>query len=450
MENNALLDVIVIGAGYAGLTATRLLKETGKTVLLLEARERVGGRVYTHYIDNQLYVDLGGQWIGPTQDRIYALAREMHVNTFKTYNEGKNVILLNNQRKEYTGLIPKIDLPSLLNIDFVLKKLDRVAKQIDLQHPWKSMKAKELDSKTLASFLKENIYFSNAQKVVEAGLETLFACSPSEISLLHALFYIKSGTNLNVLLNIENGAQQDRFVGGAQLIANKLAEVLKENILLSHPVQKIKQEGNKVEVFTEKGIFLAKKVIVAVPPPMAQRIHYEPLLPAQREQLLQRMPMGTVIKCMAIYERPFWREHGYSGQAMLDEGYVQVTFDNSPFDAKYGILLGFSLADRAKQLMSFSQEERKSLVLNTFEKLFGEKALNPSYYIDKCWAEEEWSRGCYVGYMTTGAWTSLGEALAKPFGNIHWAGTETSPIWNGYIEGAIRSGERVVQEVLSA
>ncbi|GAB4471708.1 MAG: flavin monoamine oxidase family protein [Thermoflexibacter sp.] len=449
MENSALLDVIVIGAGYAGLTATRLLKETGKTVLLLEARERVGGRVHTHYIDNQLYVDLGGQWIGPTQDRIYALAKEMHVNTFKTYNEGKNVILLNNQRKEYTGLIPKIDLPSLLNIDFVLKKLDRLAKQIDLQYPWKSMKAKDLDSKTLASFLKGNIYFSNAQKVVEAGLETLFACSPSEISLLHALFYIKSGTNLNVLLNIENGAQQDRFVGGAQLIANKLAEVLKENILLSHPVQKIKQEGNKVEVFTEKGIFLAKKVIVAVPPPMAQRIHYEPLLPAQREQLLQRMPMGTVIKCMAIYEQPFWREHAYSGQAILDEGYIQVTFDNSPFDAKYGILLGFSLANRAKQLMNFSQEERKSLVLNTFKKLFGEKAVNPLYYIDKCWAEEEWSRGCYVGYMTTGAWTSLGEALAKPFKNIHWAGTETSPIWNGYIEGAIRSGERVVQEVLS-
>lgn len=450
MKNNALLDVIVIGAGYAGLTASRLLKEAGKNVLLLEARDRVGGRIHTHYIDNQLYVDLGGQWIGPTQDRIYALAREMQVNTFKTYNEGKNVILLNNQRKEYTGLIPKIDLPSLLNIDFVLKKLDRLAKKIDLQYPWKSMNAKDLDSTTLANFLKNNIYFSNAQKVVEAGLETLFACSSSEISLLHALFYIKSGTNLNVLLNIDNGAQQDRFVGGAQLIANKLAEILKENILLSHPVQKIKQAGNKVEVFTEKGVFLAKKAIVALPPPMAQRIHYEPLLPARREQLLQRMPMGTVIKCMAIYEQPFWREHGYSGQAILDEGYIQVTFDNSPFDAKCGILLGFSLANRAKQLMNFSEEERKSLVLNTFKKLFGEKAANPLHYIDKCWAEEEWSRGCYVGYMTTGAWTSLGEALIQPFGNIHWAGTETSPIWNGYIEGAIRSGERVVQEVLSA
>lgn len=450
MENRTLLDVIVIGAGYAGLTASRLLKEAGKTFLLLEARERVGGRIHTHYIDNQLYVDLGGQWIGPTQDKVYALAQEMKVSTFKTYNEGKNVILLNNQRKEYTGLIPKIDLPSLLNIDFALKKLDRLAKRIDVQYPWKSMNAKDLDSKTLASFLKNNIYFANAQKVIEAGLETLFACSPSEISLLHALFYIKSGTNLNVLLNIENGAQQDRFIGGAQLIANKLAEILKENILLNHPVQKIRQVGNKVEVFTANGIFLAKKVIVAVPPPMAQRIHYEPLLPAQREQLLQRMPMGTVVKCMAIYERPFWREQGYSGQAISDEGYVQVTFDNSPFDAHCGILLGFSLANRAKQLMNFSQEERKALILSTFRKLFGEKAANPLYYIDKCWAEEEWSRGCYVGYMTTGAWTSLGEALVKPFGHIHWAGTETSPIWNGYIEGAIRSGERVVQEILSA
>jgi monoamine oxidase len=449
MENKELLDAIVIGAGYAGLTAARLLKDAGKTVLLLEARDRVGGRVHTHYIDNQLYVDLGGQWIGPTQDKIYALAQEMKVNTFKTYNEGKNVLVLNNKRREYTGLIPTIDLPSLLNIDFVLKKLDRLAQKIDLTHPWRSVHAKDLDRQTLATFLRNNIYFSHAQKIIEAGLETLFACSPSEISLLHALFYIKSGTNLNVLLNVENGAQQDRFVGGAQLIANKLAEILKENILLSQAVHKIKQDGGTVEVFTEKGIFSAKKVIVAVPPPMAQRIYYEPFLPAQRAQLLQRMPMGTVIKCMAIYEKPFWREQGYSGQAILEEGYIQVTFDNSPSDAQHGILLGFSLADRAKQLMGFSQEERKPLVLNTFKRLFGEKAANPLYYIDKCWAEEEWSRGCYVGYMTTGAWTSLGEALAKPFGNIHWAGTETSPIWNGYIEGAIRSGERVVKEILA-
>jgi monoamine oxidase len=442
------IDVIIVGAGYAGLTATRLLKQAGKNVLLLEARDRVGGRIHTHYLDNQTYVDLGGQWIGATQDRIYALAKEMGVETFGTYNQGKNVIFINGKRKEYSGLIPKIDIPSLLNIDFVLKKLDKLSKEINLLQPWLGAKARDWDSMTLATFLDKNVRFANARKVLEIGLDTLFACAPAEISLLHALFYIKSGTDIYTLLNIENGAQQDRFLGGAQLIANKMAEMLQDNILLNNPVRKIRQSHGGVEVFTDKEVFTAKKVIVALPPTMAQRLIYEPILPAQRDQLLQRMPMGAVVKCMAIYKKPFWRAQGYSGQAVADTGYIQVTFDNSPQDEHCGILLGFSLADRGKKLMQFSQEERKNLVIDDFKRLFGAEASQFVNYIDKSWAEEEWSRGCYVGYMTTGAWTTLGEALAKPFMNIHWAGTETSPIWNGYIEGAIRSGERVVQEII--
>ena len=443
-----MYDVIVIGAGFAGLTAARRLNEAGRNVLLLEARDRVGGRVYTHWLDQHTYVDLGGQWIGPTQDFAYALARELGVETYRTYNEGKNIIALNDKVKFYTGLIPKIDVPSLLNIDLVIRRLEKMAKQVNLEQPWETPGAAKLDSMTLATFLDKMVRFKNARKVLEAGLDTVYAVSPSEISLLHALFYIKSGTSLDCLLNIDNGAQQDRFVGGAQLLAERLASKLGENLLFHSPVRRIIQEGPVVTVSGDGFAFKARKIIVAIPPVLASRIEYHPLLPSCRDQVTQRMPMGTVLKCFGIYEKPFWRDKGMSGQAVTDEGhFTQTTFDCSPKDGRRGILLGFCLANRARRFLELPEAERKRAVLGSFARFFGKEAAEPLHYIEKSWADEEWSRGCYAGMFPPGVWTGFTDALSRPCGNIHWAGTETSPVWNGYIDGAIRSGIRAADEV---
>ncbi|MBV6427660.1 MAG: putative flavin-containing monoamine oxidase AofH [Haliscomenobacter sp.] len=443
-----MYDVVLIGAGFAGLTAARRLQEAGREVLLLEARDRVGGRVWTHWIDGQTYVDYGGQWIGPTQDHAYALAAELGVETYATYNSGKHVIALDGSVNTYRGLIPKIDLPSLLNIDWVIKSLERHAKRINLDRPWESPGARKLDSQTLATFLDRNVRFGNARKVLEAGLDTVFAVSPSELSLLHALFYIKSGTNLDCLLNIDNGAQQDRFVGGAQLLADRLAEKLGGALRLQSPVRRIVQTGTGVAVIGDGFEFKAKKAVVAIPPALAGRIEYLPGLPGRRDQLTQRIPMGTVWKCFGIYERPFWRDKGLSGQAVTDENhFVQTVFDCSPKDGSRGILLGFSLANRARKFMQRSENERRNAVLSSFTQFFGKEAASPLIYLEKNWADETWSRGCYAGMFPPGIWTGFTDALAQPCGHIHWAGTETSPVWNGYIEGAIRSGERVAEEI---
>ena len=445
-----IFDYIIIGAGYAGLTAARELIKSNKNILLLEARERVGGRVFTKTLENGSYVDLGGAWIGPTQDKIYALANEFGVETFKTFDEGKSTQLFKGKVKRYKGLIPPLPIPSLLSLDMAIKKMNKLSKTVNLQKPWETPNAKYFDSMTLATWMQKQMSFETARVFFKIAAEAIWAADPSEISMLHAMFYTKSCGDLDMLMNIKGGAQEERLVGGASQPALRLAATFKDKIRLNSPVKSIFQDGENVIVRGNSFEFSAKRVIVALPPTLAGRIDYQPLMPANREQLTQRIPMGAVWKTYAIYEKPFWREDGLNGLAAADSGFANVTFDNSPKDGSKGIMMGFVLGNQAKAFSNLSELERKTSILETFATFYGEKALKPQLYLDHCWADEEFSRGCYAGVMPTGAWTSLGKALREPVGRIHWAGTETSDIWNGYIDGAIRSGERVAKEVLAA
>ena len=442
-------DTVIVGAGYAGLTAAQTLTRAGQKVKVVEARDRIGGRVHTHRIDDRTYVDLGAQWIGPTQDKIYELADQYGVETFQTYNQGKNQLLLDHKLKSYRGLIPKIDFLSLLNLDRVMHRLDRLAKTIDLEDLTNTPDAQALDRQSLCGFLDQHAHFRNARKILDAALETVLAVTASEISLLYALFYIKSGTDLRTLLEIDQGAQQDRFVGGAQRILDHMAEELGDIIELDSPVRSIEQSDQQVTITGHGFRHTCRKVIVAIPPTLAGRIHYSPALPPLRDQLTQRMPAGTVIKCYAIYDRPFWREQGFSGQVVTDESSpIQTVFDNSPADSSTGMLMGFSLANRARKLVKLSESERRRVVIKEFERFFGPNAAKPIHYIDRCWADEIWSRGCYAGILPPGSVVGYIDAIRQRCGNIHWAGTETATVWNGYMDGAIRSGQRAAAEVL--
>lgn len=445
-----IYDTIIVGAGYAGLTATRELLKAGKKVILLEARDRVGGRVHTQYFDDGIYVDLGAAWVGSTQDKLYALTKEFGVETFPTYDKGKSTLLYNNKLKHYKGLIPPLPIGSLLSLDMAIKRINKLSKTVDLKSPWNTPDAAYYDSMTLATWMNKQMPFKAAKVMFKLAAEAIWAADPNEISMLHAMFYTKSCRDFDTLMNVKNGAQEERMVGGASLPALRLAETFKEHIRLNSVVIAITQQNNQVIVKGDGFELVASKVIVALPPTLAGRIQYSPIMPANRDQLTQRVPMGTVWKTYAIYDTPFWREAGLNGLSATNEGYVTVTFDNSPKDASKGIMMGFVLGNQAKAFNQLSSEERKASALDTFAKFYGEKARNPIRYLDHSWAEEEFTRGCYTGLMPTGAWTSLGRALREPVGNIHWAGTETSDIWNGYIEGAICSGERVAQEVLKS
>jgi monoamine oxidase len=204
-----------------------------------------------------------------------------------------------------------------------------------------------------------------------------------------------------------------------------------------------------VELHTPRGVWEAKRVIVAVPPTLAGRIRYQPHLPAQRDQLMQRVPMGSVIKCMAVYDEPFWRRDGLSGMATSDTGPVKLTFDNSPPSGKPGVMLGFIEGQEARDLLGASRNKRRKAVLDAMARFFGNRVHHTIGYAEKSWAEDPWTRGCYVGYYPPGVLTGYRNAINAPTGAIHWAGTETASEWNGYMDGALQSGERAAGEVLS-
>src|SRR5215207_1552512 len=258
------------------------------------------------------------------------------------------------------------------------------------------------------------------------------------------------GGSFENLINTAGGAQDSRIVGGSQKISIEVAKRLGGSVVLDAPVHRIKHRAGRVEVHTPRGTWEAKRAIVTVPPTLAGRIQYQPHLPGPRDQLTQRVPMGSVIKCMAVYERPFWREDGLSGMATSDTGPVKVTFDNSPPSGKPGVMLGFIEGQEARNLTRKSKRERRKAVLGSLELYFGSAARTDARdYFDKSWAEDPWTRGCYVGYLPTGVLTGYRDAIHHPVGPIHWAGTETATEWNGYMDGAVQSGERAADEVLS-
>ena len=444
------VDVAVVGAGLAGLVAARELRNGGASVAVLEARDRVGGRLLNEPIGDGKVVEVGGQWVGPSQHRVTAVARSLRVDTFPTYNDGENVIAFKGKLVRYRGAIPRIGAPVLLDIAQAQWKLDRMARTVPLEAPWEAPKAAERDAQTFWSWMRRNVYTRAGHALLELGCEAVWAAQPEDISLLHMLFYIHSAGGFDALIGTEGGAQQDRFVGGSQLVAIRLAEELGDVVTLSAPVRRIEQDGDSVRVVADGLAVRARRAVVALPPTLTARIAYSPALPGYRDQLTQRMPAGAVIKCMAVYDRPFWRDEGLTGQATSDRGPVKLTFDNSPPDGSPGVLLGFLEGRQARQLGRVPAEDRRRAVIDGFARLFGPLAARPERYIERSWAEEEWTRGCYGCYFPPGGWTAFGPALREPIGRIHWAGAETATVWNGYMDGAVQSGERVAREVLES
>jgi monoamine oxidase len=444
------VDVIVVGAGLAGLSAGRELKRAGKSVKVLEARDRVGGRTLNHVFEDGTIVELGGQWIGPTQDRAIAYAEELGVDLFPTYERGDHVLGIDGAQRRWADESFGFDEDTLIEVSEIQGALEAVAETVDLDEPWKTQRARELDDQTLDAWLVERCTKPQCLRFYRMLVPALFCGETTQMSLLHFLFYIKSGGMIDMLVTTVGGAQESRCVGGSQELSLRLANELGDAVVLNAPVSRIIQADDGVEVIHDLGAAKGERVIVSVPPALAARIRYQPTLPAQRDHLTQQMPMGQVIKLQIRYDQPFWRDDNLSGFVLSVDHPVTVMFDNSPPDGRSGVLVGFFEADNALEAAAMEPEARKQLALSCFGDFFGPRALEPAEYIEQDWMAEEWSRGCYGGRLGTGAWTRYAQALSRPVGRIHWAGTETSPVWNGYMDGAIRSGERAAAEVLAA
>ena len=443
------VDVVVVGAGLAGLLAARELLAANVSVLVLEARDRVGGRLLNHTLANGTVVEVGGQWVGPTQDRVLALADELGVGLFPTYTEGEHFLAIDGAVKRYGGEDFALPQDASADVEETWVHLSEMAAEIPLEGPWQAENADTWDAQTLESWL-----LANAKTEVGLGywrtmVPALFSAEAAEMSLLHFLFYCRSGGTLDRLVATHDGAQESRLEGGSQRLASLLADRLGDAVRLGAPVTTIRQDEEGVEVtYDGGGVVKAARAIVALPPTLAARIRYSPALPPLRDQLTQQVPMGYVIKVQIAYPEPFWRAEGLSGSVFSLDDEVSVIFDNSPQDLSCGVLLGFLEGRHGRRAGKLAPEQRKELILSVFAKFFGSRAADPEEYVERDWAAEEWSRGCYGGRFGTGVWTGYGEALREPVGRIHWAGTETAEVWNGYMDGAIRSGERAAREVL--
>ncbi len=451
--STARTQVLVIGAGLAGLSAARRLHAAGVDALVLEARDRVGGRTERGVTADGTTVELGGQWIGQTQNRMYELVDELGLHTFPTYNDGEHVTLLGGRFGRLAsnrGAVPRLDPFTLADLFVGLRRFDRLAGSVPLDAPWDAPRARELDSTTFETWIRRNLRTSTGRAYFRVACEAVFSAESADLSTLHAAFYAHSGSDFETLLSVDAGAQRDRIVGGTILISERMADALGDSVLLDAPVAGIEHGERGVVATTRDGRrFEAERVIVTLPPTLAGRLHYAPALPSWRDQLTQRLPAGSVIKVYCVYDEPFWRDDGLTGQAASDTGPVKVTFDNSPPNGSPGILMGFLEADDGRRWARRPLEERRDVVVQCFARYFGPRALDPVEYLERDWMAEEFSRGCYGAHFTPGVWTSYGHALREPIGRIHWAGAECSPVWNGYMEGAVRSGEAAAGDVLA-
>jgi monoamine oxidase len=334
----------------------------------------------------------------------------------------------------------------------VLKTFEAMSAKVDLEEPWKSAGAKALDHQTVEDWMRRKTWTRSGRDTARLPFELLWGADPSQVSMLHALWYCKSGVSLTVLSTIDQGAQMQLMVGGAQGIASCIQTQLGPDVVhLDEPVTEVDgQNDNHVVVTTTKGTYTGGRVIFATPPPHILRVSFTPALPAQKVKLLESMPMGNYWKIIATYDKPFWREMGLRGEVVSPDGYLGLVTDVSPIDGSCGMVVGFVAAAKALRFLELTQSQREQAMLAELESSFGHQGGRPTRLSIHSMMEEKWTGGCPVAVPRPGTWTSLGPWMRKPGGRFHWAGTETATRWSGYMEGAVNSGLRAAAEVVEA
>ena len=453
------VDVAIIGAGLAGLTVAKSLLTSNKTFAILEARSRVGGRVLNANFPGKGVEELGGEYVRPTQDHVLALIAELGLETYKTFTAGRSSFFRNGTLRHYTdtlGGIPPVGIGSLLEIAGFMNRINTLASTIDLEEPWKSPNAAALDSITLETYVNSHVFTAETRMLLNVAVPAIASAELREISLLYALWGIAGAGNATTpgsfgrVIAVDGGAQDSRVIGGTQLIAIKLAERLgKDKIFFNAPVRKVKLDHGQYVVTSPTLNITAKHVVVTMSPPLVNRIVFDPPLPAGRDQLNQRMPVGALGKAIVIFPRPWWRGESLNGAGISDTGAIRVTYDNSPPNASFGALMGFIEADEMRRLDGASDDEIKLEAKQSFINLFGPRVETATDILVHRWDTDQFSRGGPASFMPPGVLTQYGPFLRAPVGRIHFAGTETAFRWVGYMDGAISSGERVAAEILN-
>ncbi|MET7508055.1 flavin monoamine oxidase family protein [Streptomyces albidoflavus] len=436
------VDVVIVGAGFAGLSAAERLDSMGVSVLVLEGRDRVGGRSYSGEVAG-VKVDFGATWVSPRHTAILDLAKRLGCSTTGQFHEGLNLLWMAGRRHTWTGTIPAVDSMDLEDLGRVQVALDELLAPIDIDAAWKSPNAEKLDSISFGEWLDQQQAAASTRAVMTMVSKVQWGCNPGEVSLLHVLRYIQAVGGLDHMLAVEGGSNQDRITETTQEIANRLAAKLGDRVVLDSRVRQISQDDDGVTVHTDSAVISAKYVISTATPEHRSYIEFLPALPEKTEGLTRTWPMGKLSKAFVAYDKPFWRAEGLSGEALMDTGTAFITFDVSPDDGP-GVLMVFC-APRVYD--GFDLETRRSRVVQQLVDLYGAQASTPIDYVDHCWGTEPFAPGGPHPAAGPYAVTSYGSALTEPHGRVHWAGTETAGEWAGTMNGAVLTGLRTAEEV---
>ncbi len=443
-------DVVIIGAGATGLTAATQLKAAGKSVLVLEARDRVGGRLHTDAIEGQMF-EVGGQWVSPDQTALIDTLAELGLDTYSRYREGESVYIgPDGVAKRFTGEIFPASEQTQAEIERLIEVLDDLVAETDVAAPWTHPRAAEFDHISFRRWLEDQTSDSEAVENIALFIADAMLTKPAHaFSLLQALLMAASAGSFSNLVDADFILDK-RVVGGLQQVPLKLAESLGDDVVLSQPVTTIEWGEDGAVVRTASLEVAAAQVIVAVPPNLYSRIDYVPALPRLRQQQFQHQSLGLVIKVHATYETPFWREDGLSATAFSPYQIVHEAYDNTNHGETRGTLVGFVSDEKADALFTLSAEERKDRILASLAAYYGPKALSPVVYYESDWAAEEWTQGAYAASFDLGGLTRYGAMQLEPIGPIRFGSSDLAAEGYQHVDGAIRVGKRLADEVLAA
>jgi monoamine oxidase len=443
-------DVCVVGAGLAGLAAAQHLVRAGRHVVVLEARNRVGGRIWNRELADGTVISVGGTWLGEGQDRLFALCQELGLSTYRQYEQGERIMRIDGTNHRYAGLVPNVGLLATLGLGLAFKRLDAMANRLPIDAPWEARGAKTRDSQTLGEWMSSsfNIPSATARSMVGVTMSLLFCTDPAEVSLLGALTLARGGGGFEYYADTRK-TETHLVDGGAPEIADRLAARLGAAVKLSSPVRRISQTNEHVEVASDRLTVAARRVIVATPPLLASHIGFDPPLPTTHGHLLRRLVPGAIMRVHTVYEEPFWRADGLCGEAAAPQSQVGVVIDQSPRSATPGILSSYAFGPGALAMGRLAPGERQRVWLRSLAEYFGPRAAAPIAYLETDWSTQEWSLGGMIGHFAPGVLTTYGSALRQPAGRVHWANSESATRMHGLMEGAVRSGEQAAEQVLA-